>query len=168
MFNSIGWGEIILLLLVGLFIFGPDRLPTMAKEAADGLKKVRGFVAGAKSQIRDEFGDEFADIDIRSLNPREFVRRQLLDDDPPPLIKRKPTPRAANGATRVDTTKPATARMANSEPAAPVELHKPTAEPVAEPASSATSPAPLPATALQSPPNGQAVPAPVLRYDDVT
>lgn len=116
MFNSIGWGEILVLLVVALFIFGPDRLPAMAKDAAGALHKVRGYVTGARNQIREELGDEFADLDLRSLNPREFVRRQLLEDDPPPLVKR------SNGTrpSRVSTTKPA------STPG-PTSLDKPAA-----------------------------------------
>jgi len=111
-FSSIGWGEIVLLFLVALFIFGPDRLPTMAKEAAGALQKMRGFVTGARAQIKDELGEDFADLDLRSLNPREFVRRQLLDDDPVPMIKRS----NGNGraASTVNTTKSATARMGES------------------------------------------------------
>ena len=108
MFSSIGWGEIVLLFLVALFIFGPDRLPTMAKEAAGALQKMRGFVTGARAQIKDELGEDFADLDLRSLNPREFVRRQLLDDDPVPMVKR------SNGNGRVNTSKSATARMGES------------------------------------------------------
>lgn len=126
MFNSIGWGEIMLLLIVALFIFGPDRLPSMAKEAAGAMQKVRGFVTGARAQIREELGEEFADIDLRSLNPREFVRRQLLDDDPPPLVTRSNGTARGTGARvdtskpggngRVSTSKPATARMGESSP----------------------------------------------------
>lgn len=132
MFSSIGWGEIMVLLIVALFIFGPDRLPSIARDAAGAMQKVRGFVTGARAQIREELGDEFADIDLRSLNPREFVRRQLLDDDPPPLVKRSNgQPRPAR--TPVSTTKPPTARMA--EP--PVRP----ADPAAEPARAAAEPA---------------------------
>lgn len=116
MFSSLGWGEIIVLLIVALFIFGPDRLPGIARDASGALKKVRGFVTGAKAQIREELGDEFADLDLGSLNPREFVRRQLLDDDPPPLVKR------SNGSSRsgrLNTTKPTSATMAEARPSAP-------------------------------------------------
>ncbi len=111
MFSSLGWAEIMVLLVVALFIFGPDRLPGIARDASGALKKVRGFITGAKAQIREELGDEFADLDLSSLNPREFVRRQLLDDDPPPLLKR------SNSSSRVNTTKPTTARMAEARSA---------------------------------------------------
>ena len=42
MFDSIGWGEIIVLGLAALFIFGPERLPHLAKDAAAGLKPRAG------------------------------------------------------------------------------------------------------------------------------
>ncbi|MBA2389872.1 MAG: twin-arginine translocase TatA/TatE family subunit [Geodermatophilaceae bacterium] len=113
MFSSLGWGEIVLLLIVALFVFGPDRLPGIAKDASGALKKVRGFVTGAREQIRDELGDDFADLDLGSLNPREFVRRQLLDDDPPPLTKRS-NGAARSGSGRVSTTKPTSATMTDA------------------------------------------------------
>ncbi|MBA2553766.1 MAG: Sec-independent protein translocase subunit TatB [Geodermatophilaceae bacterium] len=111
MFSSLGWGEIMVLLVVALFIFGPDRLPSIARDASGALKKVRGFVTGAKAQIREELGDDFADLDLGSLNPREFVRRQLLDDDPPTLLKRSNGSSSRAGGSRVGT-KPTSARMA--------------------------------------------------------
>ncbi|MBA3250608.1 MAG: Sec-independent protein translocase subunit TatB [Geodermatophilaceae bacterium] len=148
MFSSIGWGEIMVLLIVALFIFGPDRLPSIARDAAGAMQKVRGFVTGARAQIREELGDEFADIDLRSLNPREFVRRQLLDDDPPPLKRSNGQPRSSRppvSTTRVatpapvSTTKPASARMAEpqvrpTDPAADPPLRAP------QPAVAATPP----------------------------
>ena len=85
MFNSIGWGEILFLALFGLIIFGPDKLPNLARDAARALKQVREMSQGARNQIRSELGPEFADLDIDSLNPRTFVRKHLLDelgDDP--------------------------------------------------------------------------------------
>jgi sec-independent protein translocase protein TatB len=36
---------------------------------------------GARSQLKSELGPEFADFDFESLNPRTFVRKNLLEDD---------------------------------------------------------------------------------------
>jgi len=33
-FDSIGWGEVLVLALAALFIFGPEKLPHIAKDAA--------------------------------------------------------------------------------------------------------------------------------------
>ena len=86
MFDSIGWGEIIVLGLAALFIFGPERLPGLAKDAATGLKKVKAAVTGVRGQLHDSLGEDFdhlRDMDLRQYHPRTFIRQQLLDDDAP-------------------------------------------------------------------------------------
>jgi sec-independent protein translocase protein TatB len=85
-FDSIGWGEIIVLGLAALFIFGPDRLPGLAKDAAVGLKKAKAAVTGVRGQLHDSLGEDFdhlRDMDLRQYHPRTFIRQQLLDDDAP-------------------------------------------------------------------------------------
>jgi sec-independent protein translocase protein TatB len=84
-FSSIGWGEIFVLGMLALIIFGPERLPGLAKDAAKALKTVRETAQGARNQLKSELGPEFADVDLDSLNPRTFVRKHLfegIDDDP--------------------------------------------------------------------------------------
>jgi sec-independent protein translocase protein TatB len=84
-FSSIGWGEIFVLGMLALIIFGPERLPGLAKDAAKALKQIRETAQGARTQLKSELGPEFADVDLESLNPRTFVRKHLLegiDDDP--------------------------------------------------------------------------------------
>ena len=86
MFDSIGWGEIVVLALGALFIFGPERLPNLAKEAAAGLKRVRSAITGVREQVNDSFGDdlpELRNLDLRKYHPKTFIRSQLLDDDGP-------------------------------------------------------------------------------------
>ena len=86
MFDSIGWGEIIVLALAALFIFGPERLPDLAKDAAAGLKKVRSAITGVRAQVNETLGDdlpELRDLDLRKYHPRTFIRSQLFEDDEP-------------------------------------------------------------------------------------
>jgi sec-independent protein translocase protein TatB len=83
-FDSIGWGEIIVLALAALFIFGPERLPNLAKDAATGLKKVRTAITGVRQQMHESMGDDLADLrdlDLRKYHPKTFIRSQLLGDD---------------------------------------------------------------------------------------
>ena len=98
MFDSIGWGEIIVLGLAALFIFGPERLPTLAKDAAAGLKRVREAITGVRAQVNDSLGDdlpELRDLDLRKYHPKTFIRSQLLgDDDTPAATVSAPTPAA--------------------------------------------------------------------------
>ena len=88
MFDSIGWGEIVVLGLAALFIFGPERLPTLAKDAATGLKKLREAITGVRGQLHETLGDDFdhlRDMDLRQYNPKTFIRDQLLADDDTPV-----------------------------------------------------------------------------------
>ena len=80
MFNQIGWGEIAVLLLLTLFVVGPERLPGLAADAGKGLRQLRGFMKGMASDLKAEV-PELGDVDLASLHPRTFVRKHLWDDD---------------------------------------------------------------------------------------
>jgi sec-independent protein translocase protein TatB len=73
--------EILVIALVGLVVLGPDKLPELAREAGRVLRTLREMASGARTQLREELGPEFADIDLRNLNPRTAVRRAVLGDD---------------------------------------------------------------------------------------
>ena len=76
---DIGALEFVVLAVAALFIFGPERLPDMARQAARGLRQLRGMAANARRELSRELGPEFEDLDIRDLNPRSFVRKHVLD-----------------------------------------------------------------------------------------
>jgi sec-independent protein translocase protein TatB len=107
-FDSIGWGEIIVLALAALFIFGPERLPGLAKDAAAGLKRVRTAVTGIREQVNESLGDdlpELRNLDLRKYHPKTFIRSQLLGDDDGPTVHR-----GSAGATAASAVAPAVAR----------------------------------------------------------
>lgn len=81
MFSSLGWGEVAVLLVLGLFVFGPERLPGMAADAGKTLRKVRLYVKGMSEDLKSELGPELGDVDLRSLHPRTFVQKHLFSDD---------------------------------------------------------------------------------------
>jgi sec-independent protein translocase protein TatB len=91
MFDSIGWGEILVLIVAGLFILGPERLPSAAAWAGRAIRQVREYATGAREQLRGELGPEFDELrkpleelrGLRNFNPRTAVQRTLFDDDPP-------------------------------------------------------------------------------------
>ena len=82
MFN-IGPLELMVLAVVGLIVLGPDRLPGLARDAARMVRTLRDMATGARTQLRDELGPEFADVDLRNLNPRTAISRMVLGDDAP-------------------------------------------------------------------------------------
>ena len=80
-FDNVGIGELAVLLILGLFVFGPERLPGMAAEAGKTLRKVRLYVKGMTDDLKSELGPELGDVDLASLNPRTFVQKHLFSDD---------------------------------------------------------------------------------------
>lgn len=79
MFN-VGPMELAVLAIVGLIVLGPDKLPELARDAARIIRSLRDMASGAREQLKEELGPEFADLDLRSLHPRTVVQRALLGD----------------------------------------------------------------------------------------
>jgi sec-independent protein translocase protein TatB len=79
--GGLGWPETAVLLLLGLFVFGPERLPGIAQDAGRALRRMRTYLKGMGDDLKAELGPEVGDLDLRSLHPREFVRKHLLEDD---------------------------------------------------------------------------------------
>ena len=84
MFHNIGWTELVLLGVVGLIIFGPERLPKAAADAVRMLRELRTMARGAAADLKAELGPEMADLDLASLHPRRLVGSILTDDEPAP------------------------------------------------------------------------------------
>jgi sec-independent protein translocase protein TatB len=72
--------KILVLGVLALVIFGPEQLPSMAAKGGRMLRELRRMAEGAKADLQESLGPEFADFDINDLNPRHFVRKHLLDD----------------------------------------------------------------------------------------
>jgi sec-independent protein translocase protein TatB len=76
-----------ILLVLALFILGPERLPVYAKAFAQFIKKMRAMANSAQTQMKDELGEGFEDLDWKKLDPRQYdprriIREALLDDTP--------------------------------------------------------------------------------------
>lgn len=88
MFDSIGWVEILILVVAGLFILGPERLPSAAAWLGRNVRKVREYATGAREQLRSEMGDDFEEFrkplqdlqQLRNFDPRRAVTKHLFDD----------------------------------------------------------------------------------------
>jgi sec-independent protein translocase protein TatB len=91
MFESVGWGEILVLIVAGLFILGPERLPAAASWLGKSIRQVKEYASGAKEQLRGELGPEFDELrkpleelrGLRNFNPRTAATNALFGDDAP-------------------------------------------------------------------------------------
>ncbi|UVO11157.1 Sec-independent protein translocase protein TatB [Mycobacterium sp. SVM_VP21] len=89
MFANVGWGEMLVLVVLGLVILGPERLPGAIRWTAGALRQARDYVTNATDQLRDEIGPEFDDLRVplselqklRGMTPRAALTRHLLDGD---------------------------------------------------------------------------------------
>jgi sec-independent protein translocase protein TatB len=123
MFANIGWGEMLLLVVIGLVVLGPERLPGAIRWTSDTLRQARDYVSGATTNLRNELGPDFDDLreplaefqKLRGMTPRAALTKHLLDGDesfftgnfekptnlPPAAPSAKPE--AASGSTPFDT-----------------------------------------------------------------
>lgn len=75
MFFDMGIGELLIIGVVGLIIFGPDRLPKVAAQAAQFLRQLKQQADQAKASIIEAADiDESTLRDLRDLDPRRALR----------------------------------------------------------------------------------------------
>lgn len=77
--------KLLVLGVIALIVFGPERLPGLAAQAGRALRELRRMAEGAKSELQQNLGPEFSQFDINDINPRHFVRKHLLDDIGDPI-----------------------------------------------------------------------------------
>ncbi|MFD7625076.1 sec-independent translocase [Streptomyces sp. NPDC059851] len=81
MFNDIGALELVTIVVLGILIFGPDKLPKVVQDVMGFVRKIRAFSDSAKQDIRSELGPEFKDFEFEDLNPKTFIRKQLSENE---------------------------------------------------------------------------------------
>jgi len=72
--------ELILLLVLGVVMFGPEKLPMFARKAARVFVAVRNIANNAQTQLREELGPEYSDLKIEDLNPKKFVAKHMREE----------------------------------------------------------------------------------------
>jgi sec-independent protein translocase protein TatB len=84
MFGLSAW-HLAILVVVGLFVFGPERLPTLIRDLGKALRQVRQTANSMQEDLKAELGPEVGDLDLRSLHPRTFVEKHLFGEEEDPL-----------------------------------------------------------------------------------
>src|ERR1700757_4846945 len=72
--------KLLVLAVIALVVFGPKELPKVAAQAGRALRDLRRIAEGAKNDLREGLGPEFADFEIEDLNPKRFVQKHLFDE----------------------------------------------------------------------------------------
>jgi sec-independent protein translocase protein TatB len=92
---GIGLPEMMVIAVVAVLVFGPDRLPDFARQAGRLVRQVRKMTEAARDDIRAELGPEFSDFELTDLDPRRAVRKYIDDvwdeaDDEPVRAGHRP------------------------------------------------------------------------------
>ena len=130
MFANVGWGEMLVLVVIGLVVLGPERLPGAIRWTSATLRQARDYISGAPSQLREDLGPEFDDLreplselnKLRGMSPRAAITKHLLDGDDSVLSSFERSfddAKAAAAETRAELVVPPAA--AQRSPAVPVE-----------------------------------------------
>jgi sec-independent protein translocase protein TatB len=89
MFANLSWEHILVLVVVGLVILGPERLPGAIRWTSNALRQARDYLSGVTNQLREDIGPEFDDLrgpiselqKLRGMSPRAALTKHLLDGD---------------------------------------------------------------------------------------
>lgn len=95
---GLSWGQITIIVLVGVFILGPERIPTAVRWVTDSLRKLRTMAAGAQAQLNREIGPELDELrrqiadlqslkelqelrELRELHPKRLIGNSILGEE---------------------------------------------------------------------------------------
>ena len=88
MFSNIGWGEIFFILIIGLIVIGPERLPSVVEDVRAAIYAAKKAINNAKAELNGELEglEEFKKpIDTVSqyaaMGPRRAMAKVLFEDE---------------------------------------------------------------------------------------
>ena len=88
MFSSIGWGEIFFILVIGLIIIGPERLPGLIEDVRAAIYAAKKAINNAKKELDGELEgfEEFRQplntvTQYAAMGPRRAMAKVLFDGD---------------------------------------------------------------------------------------
>lgn len=104
---DVGMGELLILAVIGLLVFGPERLPRAAADAARMLRNVKAMASTARKDLADASGidmDETRETlkELQSYHPKRLVGDILTDDDDDDEVPSSKRSKGAGSSTRFD------------------------------------------------------------------
>ncbi len=86
---DIGLGEIAIIAVVGLLVFGPDKLPKAAADTARMLRNLRAMATSARRDLVDAAGLDSDDAkqtmrDLSQFHPKRLVGDLFTDEEAAP------------------------------------------------------------------------------------
>lgn len=105
---DIGFWELVLVGVVSLLVFGPERLPRVARETALWIRKARSMVASVKSEIDQEL--QLQELRQSLLEERRKLRQEVAllkePDVEPKRIQEDPVAAEHEPKTKESSSEP--------------------------------------------------------------
>lgn len=79
-FFGINTWEFFLLIVLAAVLIGPERLPEYLAKFRQFVRSAREMAEGAKTQLKEQMGPEFQDVDWRQYDPRQYDPRRIVRD----------------------------------------------------------------------------------------
>lgn len=113
MFSSVGWGEVLIVIIVGIIVVGPERLPRLITDVRALMLAARNAIADARKELEGDFGEDFEEFrkplsqlnSVRQMGARGFITKTLLDDDDSFLTDLEDSAKDVTGAVKGTTEK---------------------------------------------------------------
>ena len=79
---DIGMQELVIIFIVALLVFGPNKLPEISRTLGKWVGEIRRGINTAKSQMEDEFKEDFKmPEDIVQSLPKDEAEKKAEDKD---------------------------------------------------------------------------------------
>lgn len=72
--------DLVIILVLAVVLFGPEKLPQYSRKAARVFVYLRDVANNAKTTIGSELGPEYANLELKDLNPKTFIAKQLQNE----------------------------------------------------------------------------------------
>lgn len=87
---GVGLGELLVIGVVAIVVFGPDRLPEIARQTAQFVRTTRQLMLKARQDLAREMGDDYDELRrLATADPR----RALFDEPIGPAAPAPPSER---------------------------------------------------------------------------
>ncbi|GAB1431144.1 TatA/E family twin arginine-targeting protein translocase [Ignavibacteria bacterium] len=82
---DVGGGELVLIFIAVLLLFGPKKIPEVMRSVGKGLRQFRQAQDDLKEQLRDISSEVERSADVRTVQPTVHDTRQALEPDTPQI-----------------------------------------------------------------------------------
>ena len=82
--GNLGGGEILVILLLGLLVLGPERLPGAVRQAGKALRQVRKVTVGFQEELRSAVEDPIVEAKARLSGETLLGEAETSGDAPKP------------------------------------------------------------------------------------